>query len=62
MEQLARLKDADRRTLLHSLSDAEYSDLIRVLGAMPFVEMGVKYEVVDDDETTVIVTNSIITV
>lgn len=62
MEQLARLKEDDRRALLHLLNDAEYNDLIRVLGAMPYVDMSIKYEVVDDEATTVYTAGAIVTV
>ena len=62
MEQLARLKEEDRRSLLHHLDDSQYNDLVRVLGAMPYVDMSIKYEVVDDEATTVYTAGAIVTV
>lgn len=62
MEQLARLKEEDRRAVLHHLSDDQYSNLVRVLGAMPYVQMTIKYEVVDDEATTQFTAGAIVTV
>lgn len=62
LEQLARLKEEDRKALLHHLDENQYKDLIRVLGAMPYVDMSIKYEVVDDEATTVYTAGAIVTV
>lgn len=62
LEQLARLKEEDRRSVLNHLDDDQYQNVIRVLGALPWVEMDVKYEVVDDEATTVYTAGAIVTV
>lgn len=62
MEQLARLKDEDRRACLHHLDDNQYNDLVIALGGMPYVDMSIKYEVVDDEATTVYTAGAIVTV
>lgn len=62
LEQLARLKEEDRRAVLHHLDDNQYQNVVRVLGDMPYVEMNIKYEVVDDEATTVYTAGAIVTV
>jgi len=62
LEQLARLKEEDRRSVLNHLEDNQYENVIRVLGALPWVEMDVKVEVVDDEATTVYTAGAIVTV
>lgn len=62
LEQLARLKDEDRRACLHHLNDNQYNDLVLALGGMPYVDMSIKYEVVDDEATTVYTAGAIVTV
>lgn len=62
LEQLARLKEEDRRSLLHHLDDNQYDNLVKVLGALPYVDMSIKYEVVDDEATTVYTAGAIVTV
>lgn len=62
LEQLARLKEEDKRAVLHHLSDDQYNNVVRVLGAMPYVEMNIKYEVVDDEATTQFTAGAIVTV
>lgn len=62
LEQLARLKEEDRRSVLNHLDDNQYQNVIRILGAFPWVEMDVKYEVVDDEATTVYTAGAIVTV
>lgn len=59
---MARLKEEDRRSVLNHLDDDQYQNVIRVLGALPWVEMDVKYEVVDDEATTVYTAGAIVTV
>lgn len=62
LEQLARLKEEERRSVLHHMDDTQYQNVVRVLGAMPYVEMDIKYEVVDDEATTVYTAGAIVTV
>ena len=55
-------KDEDRRSLLRSLSDDQYRDIIRVLALIPVLDVEVTTEVVDDDDQHVVTAGAIITV
>ncbi len=55
-------KDEDRRSLLRSLSDDQYRDIIRVLALIPILDVEVTTEVVDDDDQHVVTAGAIITV
>lgn len=61
-KQLAQLKEEDRRNMLKYLNDEEYNDLVKVLSLLPFLEMEVRTEVVDDEEQHVVTAGAIITV
>ena len=50
LQQLAKMKDEDRRSLLRQLSDEQYKDVIRVLAMMPVLDVTITTEVVDDEE------------
>lgn len=62
LKQLASMNDEDRRSLLRSLSDDQYKDVIKVLSGIPNLIMTVTTEVVDDEEQHVVTAGSIITV
>jgi len=62
LKQLASMPDEDRRSLLRSLSDDQYKDVLKVLCAVPNLTMTVTTEVVDDEEQHVVTAGSIITV
>merc|ERR1719510_2670860 len=62
LQQLAKMKDEDRRSLLRSLSDDQYRDVIRVLALMPIIGVEITTEVVDDEEQHVVTAGAIITV
>merc|ERR1711997_829667 len=62
LQQLAKMKDEDRRSLLRSLSDDQYRDIIRVLALIPIIDVEVTTEVVDDEEQHVVTAGAIITV
>ncbi|XP_076444580.1 translocation protein SEC63 homolog isoform X2 [Babylonia areolata] len=55
------MKDEDRRQMLRSLGEGEYRDIIQVCGTMPHVEMSIRSEVLDEEDTTITV-GSIVTV
>ncbi|KAL8586617.1 hypothetical protein ACOMHN_040125 [Nucella lapillus] len=55
------MKDEDRRQMLRSLGDGEYRDLIQVCSTMPHVEMNIRSEVLDEEDSTITV-GSIVTV
>merc|ERR1711962_640203 len=62
LKQFAQMKEEDRRSLLRSISDEQYKDVIKVLGMMPSLSMNVTTEVVDDEEQHVVTAGAIITV
>lgn len=62
LQQLAKMKDEDRRSLLRSLNDDQYRDVIRVLALIPIVDVDVTTEVVDDEDAHVVTAGAIITV
>jgi len=62
LQQLARMKDEDRKSLLRTLSDEQYKDVIRVLSNMPLLHVEVTTEVVDDEDQHVVTAGAIITV
>jgi len=62
LKQLAQMSAEDRRTLLRTLTEDQYKDLLKVLGGFPNLTMTVTTEVVDDEEQHVVTAGSIITV
>jgi len=62
LKQLAQMKEEDRRSLLRSISDDQYKDVMKVLSMMPHLSMSVRTEVVDDEEQHVVTAGAIITV
>merc|ERR1719219_902989 len=54
LQQLAKMKDEDRRSLLRSLTDDQYRDVIRVLAMLPVLDVTITTEVVDDEEQHVV--------
>merc|ERR1711981_1474294 len=62
LQQLAKMKDEDRRQTLRSLNDEQYRDVIRVLAAMPVLDVTITTEVVDDEEQHVVTAGAIVTV
>ncbi|XP_059158814.1 translocation protein SEC63 homolog [Physella acuta] len=55
------MDDEDRRSMLRSLTDNEYCDVMTVCAQMPYVEMTVKTEVLDEEDSA-ITAGSIVTV
>jgi len=62
LQQVAKLKDEERRSLLRKLSDEQYKDVIRVLALMPNLDVIITTEVVDDEEQHVVTAGAIVTV
>ncbi|CAL4115189.1 unnamed protein product, partial [Meganyctiphanes norvegica] len=62
IEHLVSLPATERRHVLRSLSDEEFSDTMVVCSKMPKITMSVKCEVVDDDDTGVFTAGAIVTV
>jgi len=50
-----------RRSMLRSITDEQYDDIINVLSIYPHVKMEVKCEVFDDEEVHKITTGAVVT-
>jgi translocation protein SEC63 len=55
-------QDEDRRSLLRTLTEEQYKDVIRVLAMIPVITLEVTTEVVDDEEQHIVTAGAIITV
>merc|ERR1711935_970306 len=62
LQQVAKLDDDERRSLLRKLTDEEYKDVIRVLASFPILDVIITTEVVDDEEQHVVTAGAIVTV
>lgn len=62
LQQLAQMRHDERRIMLKSLTDEQYEDIVVVLGNMPHLEVEVKCEVLDDEDSSNITAGSIVTV
>jgi len=62
LKQLAMMADEDRRSLLRSVTDEQYKDLMKVLGCIPQLSMTITTEVIDDETQHVVTAGSIVTV
>merc|ERR1711973_78758 len=62
LKQLAKMGDEDRRSLLRSLTDEQYKDLMKVLAGFPELSVTITTEVVDDETQHVVTAGSIVTV
>merc|ERR1719433_2011617 len=54
--------DEDRRSLLRTLTDEQYKDLVKVLAGFPQLSLVITTEVVDDETQHVVTAGSIVTV
>lgn len=61
IREFAAMKDEDRRQMLRSLTDGEYRNIVTVAGSLPYVEMTIRSEVLDEEDSTITV-GSIVTV
>ncbi|XP_054722431.1 translocation protein SEC63 homolog, partial [Uloborus diversus] len=62
IRNLAAMKADDRRAMLRSLNDDQYDDVMNVIAKMPAVEVEVKSEVLDDEDSCTITACAIVTV
>lgn len=62
IEQLARMSESERRTVLKNFTDVQYYDIKNVISLMPLIKLESKYEVLDDEDPGVITAGSIVTV
>ena len=56
------MTEDDRRSLLRSVTDEQYKDLMKVLGCIPQLSMTITTEVIDDETQHVVTAGSIVTV
>jgi len=61
IENLARMKETERREALKNFTDDQYNDIKHVMGSMPFVYVDCKFEVLDDEDPNEITAYSIVT-
>uniref|UniRef100_A0A3Q2XM63 Translocation protein SEC63 homolog n=1 Tax=Hippocampus comes TaxID=109280 RepID=A0A3Q2XM63_HIPCM len=61
LQDLARLKDSDRRSMLHFMGE-KYDEVMAVLGSFPHITMDTKLQVLDDEDSSNITAGSIVTV
>eukprot|EP00731_Ephydatia_muelleri_P031897 Em0023g404a len=61
VEQFAALADSDRKQIVRSLSDEEYSDIIAVFAGFPYVEVEAESHVKDDENDHKITAGSWVT-
>lgn len=62
LQQYAQLKGEERRSILRNLSDDEYENVMKVLGAMPYIDFQITVEVMDDENPTDVTTGALVTV
>lgn len=62
IEQLASMKESERRESLKYFNDDQYGDIKFVLSSMPLLNVDTKYEVIDDEDPDLITAGSIVTV
>lgn len=61
IKEFASMKDEERRQMLRGLTDGEYRNIVTVVAGLPYVEMTIRSEVLDEEDSTITV-GSIITV
>ncbi|XP_044728876.1 translocation protein SEC63 homolog isoform X2 [Chrysoperla carnea] len=62
LQQLAQLKNEDRKALFRHLSEEQYENVLKVLGQMPYVDFKIQHEVCDDENPNVVTAGAIVTV
>lgn len=62
IQQLALLREEERRSMLSHLNDNQYEDIINVIRRMPLLKVAARPEVIDDEDSTVITAGAMVTV
>lgn len=62
IQQLALLREEERRSMLNHLNDNQYEDIINVIRRMPTLKVAAKPEVIDDEDSSVITAGAMVTV
>ncbi|XP_013381039.1 translocation protein SEC63 homolog [Lingula anatina] len=53
IKQFASMNEEDRRLLLRTLSDSEYRDVMNVCAQMPHIDLTIKSEVIDEEDSSI---------
>jgi len=61
IRQFAAMDNDARRSMLRSITDEQYDDIMNVLSIYPYVTMDVSCEVFDDEEVHKITTGAVVT-
>lgn len=62
IQQLALLKEEERRSMLSHFNDDQYEDIINVIKRMPLIKASAKPEVIDDEDSGIITAGAMVTV
>uniref|UniRef100_A0A6I8SD93 Translocation protein SEC63 homolog n=1 Tax=Xenopus tropicalis TaxID=8364 RepID=A0A6I8SD93_XENTR len=62
IRDLVSMKESDRRILFNFLEDSNYEELLAVLGSFPHINMEIKTQVLDDEDSNNITVGSLVTV
>ena len=61
IDELAKMKESERRETLKIFTDDQYEDIKRTISRMPVIKVENKFEVLDDEDPGIITTGSIVT-
>ncbi|CAF0943169.1 unnamed protein product [Didymodactylos carnosus] len=61
IKQFATMNDEQRRSMLRSISDEQYDDIMSVLKIYPYITIKVKSEVFDDEDERLVTTGAVVT-
>ncbi|CAF1047505.1 unnamed protein product [Rotaria sordida] len=61
IRQFVAMDDEQRRSILHSITDEQYYDIMNVLAIYPHITMNVTCEVFDDEDEHIITTGAVVT-
>jgi len=62
IQQLALLREEERRSMLSHFNDNQYEDIINVIKRMPLLKVAAKPEVIDDEDSGIITAGAMVTV
>jgi translocation protein SEC63-like protein len=62
IHQLAAMQDEKRRSMLRNITDEHYLDIMMVMSKMPLLDVEVRSEVLDDEDSGTITARAIVTV
>ncbi|GFY67510.1 translocation protein SEC63 homolog [Trichonephila inaurata madagascariensis] len=62
IKQLASMKNDERKSMLRNLTADEYANVMNVVGKMPHLNIEVKFEVEDDEDSCTITAGAFVTV